>query len=68
MLDLEYRKIPLKKQAELLDVNRTSVYYRPREKEDKDIELMHRIDEITPGGRITDTVASQKNSRTEIYQ
>jgi len=46
MLDLEYRKIPLKKQAELLDVNRTSVYYRPREKEDKDIELMHRIDEI----------------------
>jgi len=46
MLDLEYRKIPLKKQAELLDVNRTSVYYRPREKEDTDIELMHRIDEI----------------------
>jgi len=23
------RKIPLKKQAELLDVNRTSAYYRP---------------------------------------
>jgi len=47
MLDREHRDIPLKKQAELLDVNHTSAYYRPREKdEDTDIELMHRIDEI----------------------
>lgn len=46
MLDRDYRKIPLKKQAQLLDVNRTSAYYRPRKKEDTDIELMHRNDEI----------------------
>ncbi|HAU30815.1 MAG TPA: hypothetical protein DCW46_00680 [Desulfotomaculum sp.] len=46
MLNRDYRKIPLKKQARLLDVNQTSAYYRPRKKEDTDIELMHRIDEI----------------------
>lgn len=47
MLDREHRDIPLKKQAELLDVNRTSAYYHLREKDDADdIELMHRIDEI----------------------
>lgn len=46
MMDRDYREIPLKKQAQLLNVNRTSAYYCPREKEDTDIELMHRIDEI----------------------
>ena len=39
-------EIPLKKQAELLNVNRTSAYYQPKDEKDDDIELMHRIDEI----------------------
>ena len=46
MLDLANREIPLKKQAELSNVNRTSAYYQPKDEKDDDIELMHRIDEI----------------------
>lgn len=46
MVDLGHPELTVKRQAELLEVNRTSVYYRPVAEEDKDIELMHRIDEI----------------------
>ncbi|MGI6554297.1 MAG: IS3 family transposase [Bacillota bacterium] len=46
MLDRNEKGITVKKQAELLEVNRTSVYYRPVQKPDPDIEIMHMIDEI----------------------
>lgn len=46
MLDRNEKDITVKKQAELLEVNRTSVYYRPVQKGDPDIEIMHIIDEI----------------------
>lgn len=46
MVERNHPKLTVKRQAELLEVNRTSVYYKPSEEEDKDIELMHRIDEI----------------------
>jgi len=39
-------ELTVKRQAELLNVNRTSLYYRPSEKENPDIELMHLIDKI----------------------
>ena len=46
MVDRDHPELTVMKQAELLEVNRTSIYYRPTDEEDKDIELMHRIDEI----------------------
>jgi len=46
MLDRNEKGIAVKKQSELLEVNRTSVYYRPVQKPDPDIEIMHIIDEI----------------------
>jgi len=55
MLDREEKGITVKKQAELLEVNRTSVYYRPVQKPDPDIEIMHLIDEIYTKWPITDT-------------
>jgi putative transposase len=38
--------ISVKRQSELLEVSRTSVYYVPVDKDDEDIPIMHRIDEI----------------------
>jgi putative transposase len=37
---------PVKRQAELLDLSRSSVYYRPRPVSERDLELMRRIDEL----------------------
>jgi putative transposase len=39
-------KLPVKRQAELLDLSRSSVYYRPRPVSPRDLQLMRRIDEL----------------------
>ena len=46
MVERDHPKLTVKRQTELLEVNRTSVYYKPSYEEDKDIELMHLIDMI----------------------
>jgi len=40
MVERNHPEISVKRQAELLDVNRTSIYYKPSEEANKDIELM----------------------------
>src|SRR6202161_2316797 len=39
-------KVPVKRQAELLDLSRSSVYYTPRALSERDLMLMRRIDEL----------------------
>ena len=39
-------KMSVKRQAELLDLSRSSVYYRPRPVSERDLQLMRRIDEL----------------------
>jgi putative transposase len=39
-------ELPVKRQAELLDLSRSSVYYRPRAVSERDLMLMRRIDEL----------------------
>ena len=39
-------KVPVKRQAELLDLSRSSVYYTPRPLSERDLRLMRRIDEL----------------------
>ncbi|HWX33131.1 MAG TPA: IS3 family transposase [Steroidobacteraceae bacterium] len=39
-------KVPVKRQAELLDLSRSSVYYAPRPLSERDLMLMRRIDEL----------------------
>jgi putative transposase len=39
-------KLPVKRQAELLELSRSSVYYRPRLVSPRDLKLMRRIDEL----------------------
>lgn len=48
MIEWNYKKINIKRQAELLSVNRSSVYRpeRRRHESDVNIAIMHRIDEI----------------------
>ncbi len=46
MVDRNDPGLTVKRQAQLLGVNRTGIYYRTLEEKDKDIELMQRIDEI----------------------
>jgi putative transposase len=38
--------LPVRRQAELLDLSRSSVYYTPRPLSDRDLGLMRRIDEL----------------------
>ena len=45
MIDPSHR-LPIVRQAQLLDVARPSVYYRPRLTSDADLALMRRIDEL----------------------
>lgn len=45
MIDPEH-KLPVTRQAELLDLSRSSVYYLPRPVSDKDLQLMRLIDEL----------------------
>lgn len=46
MIEKENRQIPVKRQAELLSINRTSLYYRPVDKSEEAICIMHAIDRI----------------------
>ena len=39
-------ELPIKRQAELLEVSRASVYYLPRPVSEADLELMRRIDAL----------------------
>jgi putative transposase len=39
-------KLPVKRQCELLDLNRSGVYYTPRPVPEEDLRLMRRIDEL----------------------
>ena len=45
MIDTTH-KLPVKRQAELLDLSRSNVYYLPRPVADADLALMRRIDEL----------------------
>ena len=45
MIDATH-KLPVKRQAELLDMSRSNVYYLPRPVADADLALMRRIDEL----------------------
>ena len=45
-LDSELPVLPTSTQAELLTLNRTSLYYNPVEPSEEELRLRHRIDEI----------------------
>ena len=45
MIDPEHG-LPIKQQAEVLDISRSTVYYEPRPISDEDLWLMRRIDEL----------------------
>jgi putative transposase len=45
MIDPE-RELSVSKQAELLNISRSTIYYRPRPISDADLMLMRRIDEL----------------------
>ena len=45
MIDATH-KLPLTRQAELLDLSRSNVYYLPRPVSDADLVLMRRINEL----------------------
>ena len=45
MIDRDH-KLPVKRQAQLLDISRGSAYYRPRPVSERDLALMRRIDEL----------------------
>lgn len=45
-IDARSKKLGIKKQCELLDLNRSTYYYEPKEEDEYDIFLMERIDEI----------------------
>jgi putative transposase len=46
MIDWNNKKINIKRQAELLTINRTSLYYKPVDNSDEEIAIMHEIDRI----------------------
>jgi putative transposase len=46
LLDWEDREIPLKTQAELLSLTRSSLYYKPVQPSPKEVAIKHRIDEL----------------------
>ncbi len=45
MIDTTH-KLPVTRQAELLDLSRSNVYYLPRSVSDADLGLMRRVDEL----------------------
>ena len=46
MIDRDDKKLSVKRQCELLDLNRSGVYYLPRPVSQADLKLMRRIDEL----------------------
>jgi putative transposase len=45
MIDPEH-KLPISKQTKILQISRSSMYYKPRPVPKADLWLMHRIDEL----------------------
>ena len=45
-MDLADRSLPLNRQASLLSLNRTGLYYKPVEPSPEEVDVKHRIDEI----------------------
>jgi len=50
MIDKKH-KLPITKQCTILNISRSSIYYKPTPVSDKDRELIHLIDEIPFGSR-----------------
>jgi len=48
--------LPIVRQAQLLELSRASVYYRPQPTSDADLALMRRIDELHLGKRQPEAV------------
>ncbi|QSQ10278.1 hypothetical protein H0A61_02679 [Koleobacter methoxysyntrophicus] len=46
MVEKDSKEITVKRQCELLDINRTSIYYTPVPISPEEIEIKHKIDEI----------------------
>lgn len=46
MVERENKKVPLRTQACILSLSRSSLYYKPTEPSDTEVKLKHRIDEI----------------------
>ncbi|SDI43435.1 putative transposase [Natribacillus halophilus] len=46
MVDWEVSELPISQQAELLGINRSSLYYKPVQPSPEEIAIKHRIDEI----------------------
>jgi putative transposase len=46
MVDWDAAELPIKTQAKLLSLNRSSLYYKPREPSPEELRIKHRIDEI----------------------
>jgi putative transposase len=40
------RELTVKRQTQLLEISRASVYYRPRPVSERDLKLMRRLDEL----------------------
>ena len=45
-------EVPVRRQAELLGLSRSSVYYTPRPLSERDLVLMRRIDELHSGAAV----------------
>lgn len=46
MLQWDHDKVSIKTQADLLSLNRTSLYYKPVEPSAEEVKLRHAIDEM----------------------
>jgi len=46
MVDWSDSKLPITKQAELLSINRSSLYYKPAQSSPEDVAMKHRINNI----------------------
>lgn len=46
LIDWHHRDISVSRQCQLLDLNRTTLYYKPAEPSEEEIKIKHRIDEI----------------------
>jgi putative transposase len=46
MVDWDTAELTIKTQAELLNLNRSSLYYKPREPSAEEVRIKHRIDEL----------------------
>ena len=46
MVDWDNRDVPITRQADLLCLNRSSLYYKPVPPSPEEIKIKHRIDEI----------------------